>query len=50
MIWKERDVVELLNTPDARLGIFAGAAAVLFLEVVFIGLLEIAGSFGKRGQ
>ena len=50
MIWKEKDVVELLNTPDARLGIFAGAAAVLFLEVVFIGLLEIAGSCGKRGK
>lgn len=50
MIWKERDVVELLSTPDARLGIFAGAAAVLFLQVVFIGLMEIAGSCGKRGK
>jgi len=43
-------VVELLANPDARLGIFAGAAGVLFLEVVFIGLMEIAGSCGKRGK
>jgi len=43
-------VVELLSTADARLGIFAGAAGGLFLEVVFIGLMEIAGSCGKRGK
>jgi len=43
-------VVELLANPDARLGIFAGAAGVLFLEVVFIGLMEVLTACRKRGK
>lgn len=41
MILTEKDVVELLNDADVRLGMAIGAFVLLCVEAMFIALIEL---------